>query len=93
VLLDAKFRADREAAPDEEAALSGAAQRVVRQADLYKMHTYRDSLGVRAAVAVYPGEVNAFFDRRQGHRMDITLKDLLLGDLEGVGAIALRPDR
>ncbi len=92
VVLDAKFRADREAAPDEEAALTEAAQRVVRQADIYKMHTYRDSLGVRAAVAVYPGEVNEFFDRWQGHRTDITLKDLLLSDLEGVGAIALRPD-
>jgi len=93
VVLDAKFRADREAAPDEGADHTGATQRVVHQADIYKMHTYRDSLGVRAAVAVYPGEVNEFFDRRQGRRTDITLKNLLLSDLEGVGAIALRPDR
>lgn len=93
VVLDAKFRADRETIPNDAAPEGQATQRVVRQADIYKMHTYRDSLGVRAAVAVYPGEVNEFFDRRHGRRTDITLKDLLLGDLEGVGAIALRPDR
>ena len=93
VVLDAKFRADRETIPEDVASEGKATQRVARQADIYKMHTYRDSLGVRAAVAVYPGEVNEFFDRRQGRRTDITLKDLLLSDLEGVGAIALRPDR
>ena len=56
------------------------------------MHTYRDALGIRAAIAAYPGDEALVFDRAFGRRRDVTLKDVLLGHLEGVGSLAMRPE-
>jgi predicted component of viral defense system (DUF524 family) len=89
VVLDAKFRLERqdlEVEQDED-----TPQAVARRADLYKMHTYRDALGVRAAVAVYPGEESVFYDYRQKRLPEARLEDVLSGDLSGVGALALKP--
>ncbi len=88
VVLDAKFRLAWESPPTKN---ESGARRVVRRDDLDKMHTYRDALRVRAAVAIYPGETSEFFDVTHGRRQ-ITLRELLLEDLNGVGALALRPD-
>lgn len=95
LVLDAKFRLD---APRAEADGPGLddpdrAEASPQAADLYKMHTYRDALGVRAAVALYPGGRAVFCDRRtRRRRSDLTLRDLIHGDFEGVGAIPLRPE-
>jgi hypothetical protein len=90
VVLDAKFRlerADLEKEEDED-----TPQATAKRADLYKMHTYRDALGVRAAVAVYPGDVAVFYDCAQGKRDELALRDLLLGEVCGIGALPMRPD-
>ncbi len=37
---------------------------------------YRDALGVRAAVAVYPGDASTFYDRTSERSGSVTLQDL-----------------
>lgn len=90
VVLDAKFRLDRRALDD---ATDDTPTATAKRADLYKMHTYRDALGVRAAVCVYPGDESVFYshDRRRDRRTPVTVRDLLEGGLSGVGALALGP--
>jgi predicted component of viral defense system (DUF524 family) len=89
VVLDAKFRleaADWKPDDDETPA------RQAKRADLYKMHTYRDALGARAAVALYPGDQTEFFDAmRHVQVKGMTLADLIAGDWQGIGALPLRP--
>jgi predicted component of viral defense system (DUF524 family) len=87
VVLDAKFRLDRLPSPGEE----DSPQATAKRADLYKMHTYRDALGVRAAVAVYPGTEEAFYHRQPGMAASIKLRELLVGDISGIGAIPMKP--
>jgi hypothetical protein len=87
VVLDAKFRLNRLPSWDEE----DSPQATAKRADLYKMHTYRDALGVRAAVAVYPGTEGVFFHRQPGKDASITLRDLLSGHVSGIGAIPMKP--
>lgn len=85
VALDAKFRLDRADWTDETSTAT------VKNDDLYKMHTYRDALGLRAAVVVYPGDVSLFFsvDSVRNHHQN--LLEVLTGSTSGVGAISLRP--
>lgn len=96
VALDAKFRmsaeglrcVDAESADEEDAV---RAQSVAEREDLHKMHTYRDALGLRAAVALYPGDETVFYaSDARGHR-DVRLAEVLLGDLQGIGALPMRP--
>jgi uncharacterized protein len=87
VALDAKFRADR-------TALDGggsAAFSTAKQVDIHKMHTYRDALGVRAAVILYPGDESVFYDAVTPRADNPTIDQLLTDDWSGVGAIALNP--
>ena len=88
VALDAKFRLNRQALDRQGTDLPEA---TAKRADLYKMHTYRDALGVRAAVAIYPGESSVFYDRTNGANSAFGLADVLFGDLSGVGAMAMKP--
>lgn len=90
VVLDAKFRLERQ--DIENPSDKGNFQSKARQSDIYKMHTYRDALGVRAAVIVYPGEEEVFYDcqHRKFRKVDFTE---LLKNLYGVGAITMSPDR
>lgn len=90
LVLDAKFRLDRAVLEDHS---EDTAQATAKRADLYKMHTYRDALGVRAAVSLYPGDVSVFYDRVTGKVQGFTLQDLLAGAWSGIGAIAMRPSR
>jgi hypothetical protein len=62
-----------------------------KRADLYKMHTYRDALGVRAAVVVYPGETCRFYSMYE-RSISPTLHSLLIGELSGVGVLTRKPD-
>ncbi|WP_374713548.1 DUF2357 domain-containing protein [Symbiobacterium terraclitae] len=90
LVLDAKFRLD---APRPDLDEPDRAEASPQAADLYKMHTYRDALGVRAAVALYPGDLAVFYDRRtRRRRTDLTLHELIFGDFEGVGALPLRAE-
>ncbi len=100
-VFDAKFRFDRrdvaalaEAADDdyEQAVVAGDAQRLAKRADLYKMHTYRDALGCRASVVLYPGDRDAFY-RTDGVRLEaVDWSALLAGAWGGVGAMAMNPE-
>ncbi len=80
--FDAKFRLE---APENGGTLGA------RGADLHKMHAYRDALGVRAAVAIYPGETSLFFGQNDGGRSEFWLDALLDGSARGVGLWELRP--
>jgi hypothetical protein len=97
VVLDAKFRLDWQAMATVLDSDSATPQTAAVRGDLCKMHTYRDALRtVRAAVAVYPGDPArgdecVFYDLTAGRRDDVGLRDLLLGEAEGVGAIPMRP--
>jgi uncharacterized protein len=84
VALDAKFRLDRADWTDETSLAT------VKNDDLYKMHTYRDALGLRAAVVVYPGDVARFYSPLK-IQADSSWGELLLGRRLGVGSIPLRP--
>lgn len=90
VALDAKFRLERRMI-DESA--DDSSEATARRADLYKMHTYRDALGVRAAVIIYPGHETTFFGVHRGHLADLSLRGLLLGDVSGIGMLAMSPMR
>ena len=55
------------------------------------MHAYRDALpDIRAAVSLYPGTTTELWDVT-GKRMVMDLEELLHGDFEGVGEIAMLP--
>jgi predicted component of viral defense system (DUF524 family) len=97
LVFDAKFRFDArdlgvpEDTYDEDVA-SGDIMRVVKRADLYKMHTYRDALGARAAVALYPGDEAIFYDANTHKQDTISLDELLgSGQRAGVGALPFSP--
>jgi len=87
VVLDAKFRLDRLPSQDEE----DASEITAKRADLYKMHTYRDALGVPAAVAVYPGTQQLFYHKSLRTSGPFTLRELLIGNVSGIGAIPMKP--
>ncbi|MGB8648555.1 MAG: DUF2357 domain-containing protein [Anaerolineae bacterium] len=87
-VLDAKFRLEPAGI---EALDEDKYESTVKRADIYKMHTYRDALGVRAAVAVYPGTSSVFYDRVNRRREDILLRDLLMTDISGIGALPMIP--
>jgi predicted component of viral defense system (DUF524 family) len=89
IVLDAKFRLEWSTLTEEEVDKTPSA--TAKREDLYKMHTYRDALGVRAAVALYPGDQTVFYDVQRGHCNVLTLDALLTGDLSGVGALPLKP--
>ncbi len=60
-------------------------------ADLHKMHAYRDALGVRGAVAIFPGETSLFFGENSGGKSEFWLEALLDGSARGVGFWGLKP--
>ena len=85
VAFDAKFRLDRRVFDD------GTDETTVKKDDLYKMHTYRDALGLRAALVVYPGSEARFWAPQSGG-IEVDLNDVLSGEATGVGTLAFHPD-
>jgi predicted component of viral defense system (DUF524 family) len=55
------------------------------------MHTYRDALDVRAAVALYPGTEALFYTHDAETLSDLTVGEILTQDIVGIGAIPFRP--
>ena len=86
VALDAKFRLDRADWRDD------TSHATVKNEDLYKMHTYRDALGLRAALVVYPGDVARFYTTAKNQEGS-GWTHLLLGARSGVGSVPLQPVR
>ena len=95
VAFDAKFRFVLPR-PDEEWYVDDDGDPAMNavSADIMKMHAYRDALGIRSAVVVYPGNRDRMFtvEPKRGARLDeFTINDLIQGAFQGVGAIHLRP--
>lgn len=93
-VFDAKFKLDVVDAPkeigefDEETEIAektGNYETWAKLEDVYKMHTYRDALGCRFAVVVYPGKESLFFDANMGRVEGFALEEGLTGELNGVG--------
>lgn len=84
-VFDAKFKVRRlDPSADEEP------RGVFKPEDIYKMHTYRDALpSTRSVWILYPGSVFRFFDVERGSVGELAG---LGATVEGVGAVALRPD-
>ncbi|AEH23743.1 DUF2357 domain-containing protein [Pyrococcus yayanosii] len=101
-VFDAKFKLDVVDEPKEMESFDEEVEALEREwnywtwaklEDIYKMHTYRDALGCRFAVVVYPGDVSVFFKTRGRKLTDFDLATLiLLDDFEGVGYLKLRPE-
>ena len=91
VVFDAKFRFERPKIDEkyDEDSLEAFSQR----SDIYKMHTYRDALNVRAAVSVFPGTVSNFYRWGSSSHAEqvVSLHDILCGNISGIGALARRP--
>lgn len=91
-VFDAKFRMDggwADATADQQHRESSA-----ERTDLHKMHTYRDALGLRFAVALYPGDKDQFFSPREGSISPPSMAQMVEdSDVEGVGALTLRPGK
>lgn len=92
IVMDAKFRLDNlhdlvASGNDDIPAVSAKA----KDADLQKMHTYRDAIhGVTAAIVLYPGSQSGFWSI-DGSNVGLSIDDVITGDLNGVGAIPMRP--
>jgi len=100
IVFDAKFRFDLALLPNPEErdtyepeVVEGNVERIVRRADLYKMHTYRDALAAQAAVVLYPGERDVFY--RTDHRecTTVCLRELMQPEWTGIGALGFIPRR
>jgi len=80
VAFDAKFRLrETKAGPD-----------IWNNDDLVKMHAYRDSLDVRAAVAIYPGDFSRFWSPDLLTFVP-SIRFLIEREIEGIGAINRTP--
>ncbi|WP_456396859.1 DUF2357 domain-containing protein [Thermococcus sp.] len=77
---------------DEEVQKTGSYTTWAKLEDIYKMHTYRDALGCRFAVVVYPGRKSVFFDVNKGKIESFKVTHILTGNLEGVGYLRLIPE-
>lgn len=82
-VLDAKFRrAGLPSAHDDEPSDS---EQAAKQADVHKMHAYRDALGARSAWVLYPGQGSAKEFAPHGADLDVGSEPI------GVGTIPLSP--
>ena len=60
-IVDEKEEVENFDVEDEEVERSGSYTTWAKLEDIYKMHTYRDALGCRFAVVVYPGSISRMF--------------------------------
>lgn len=94
LVFDAKFRFDQDVfetndeSEDEDS--GAAASRVAKQADLYKMHTYRDALDARAAITLYPGDQEIFY-HTNATVTEVEWTALINGQWAGISAVAIKP--
>ncbi|MBN1921824.1 MAG: DUF2357 domain-containing protein [Anaerolineae bacterium] len=87
VVFDAKFRLEQLPHDGEESSPVATAERT----DLYKMHTYRDALGVRAAVVLYPGTETLFYHCDSRKCESLSLVEIVTQPVSGIGALPLSP--
>jgi len=93
IVMDAKFRLDNinQLATARDGDVQGVSAKA-KDADLVKMHAYRDAIaGVTAAIVLYPGSDRGFWSVDGAMTRDLSIGDVIAGDLHGVGAIPLLP--
>jgi predicted component of viral defense system (DUF524 family) len=91
VAFDAKFRMHHSTLAAMAGEIPEDATYFAKDDDLVKMHAYRDALGVRAAVVIYPGTISTFRGT-DGAKGKVTIEQILSEpDLTGVGEIAMSP--
>lgn len=95
IVLDAKFRITYPW-PKEDGATPSLDSASATTDDITKMHAYRDAIdGVTAAIVLYPG-ANGFLktpdrDTTLLHGLDDLIDDIIIGNLDGIGAIPMSP--
>ena len=76
--------------------VSDSTQRTATQADVYKMHTYRDALAVESSIIVYPGRIGdgaRFYRAAGGAQSSLSFADLFTDTPpSGVGYLPLSPE-
>jgi len=94
VAFDAKFRLAWDASPlDVDGDALAPWEAKAKADDLVKMHAYRDAIpGLRAAVVIYPGTTAVFRAVSGAEHPGVTVGDVLDGEIEGVGAVPMRPE-
>lgn len=92
-IFDAKFKFSLRIWFNDEDEMEEIIRKDPTLDDLYKMHTYRDALGVKSAVILYPGESKVFFDVSEGKLETFELNDILSGKLSGIGAFPMKPEK
>jgi len=93
VVLDAKFRLDNlgQLVTATDGDVQGVSAKA-KDADLVKMHAYRDAIaGVTAAIVLYPGSEHGFWSVNGTMTKALSVGDVIEDDLQGVGAIPLLP--
>jgi predicted component of viral defense system (DUF524 family) len=97
VVFDAKFSFQQHGEGENVFTLADSDnhEAVANRQDLYKMHTYRDALNLRAAVVLYPGDHDEFYPKvgsvLEGPPGTIAVESFLSDNISGVGAVAIRP--
>lgn len=88
-ILDAKYKSvESSKNGDDDSTL--ASTRLVKAADIHKMHCYTDAIeGIHSSVAIYPGNSFVFYPR---DRSVSPIKDpTMMESTQGVGAVPLLP--
>lgn len=94
IVLDAKFRLNQLADLIDASDGEGVVTAKATSGDILTMHAYRDAIaGVTAAIVLYPGSQTRFWRTNGMSTMDLSIAEVIAGDLDGVGAIPLRPMR
>lgn len=89
-VLDAKYKNVQHTVDDDEDDSLFKIIRVVKPADIHKMHCYIDAIeGVRTATAIYPGSKFVFYPKDRSVLPATASNEI--GLLSGVGALPLMP--
>lgn len=91
LVFDAKFRFEHRWFNLNDKDDDDEDQTIAKKADLYKMHTYRDALGAKAAVVLYPGDREIFYHLDTRPPEGLNWKALIQGNWAGIGAARLKP--
>jgi hypothetical protein len=105
VAFDSKFRFDirdqdleeESAEINEENAIRNLEiERIADISDIFKMHTYKDALNLKAAIILYPGNKNIFYSKFTCQKTEGSFEDIfkkICSFEEGIGCISLIPSK
>ncbi len=96
-VFDAKFKLDvidinKFVEGDKEMVYKPDIQTWAKLEDIYKMHTYKDTLKAKFAVVLYPGNKSTFF-KVNGEKIEkFKFDDLFDDETEGIGYMSYKPN-